>query len=109
MDGVEIDFRANNGDVRAQAAEELSGRALGEVLGSMCNMLDPAAIILSGSVAECGPYWQNALHAAFESQAMPPVKSTPIIKGELGAQAPLIGAVENLFDPAYLETRNTCH
>ena len=46
MDGAEIDFRANNGDVRAQAAEELSGRALGEVLGSMCNMLDPAAIIL---------------------------------------------------------------
>ena len=109
VDGAEIDFRANNGDVRAQAAEELSGRALGEVLGSMCNMLDPAAIILSGSVAECGPYWQNALHAAFESQAMPPVKSTPIIKGVLGGQAPLIGAVENLFDPAYLETRNTCH
>lgn len=109
IDGAEIDFRANNGDIRAQAAEELSGRALGEVLGSMCNMLDPSAIILSGSVAECGPYWHNALHAAFESQAMPPVKTTPIIQGALGAEAPLIGAVENLFDPAYFETRNTCH
>ena len=62
----------------------------------MCNMLDPSVIILSGSVAECGKYWHEALAAAFKLQAMPPVQTTPIVKGTLGGEAPLIGAAENL-------------
>ena len=105
LDGAEIDRRALAGEKIAQAAEERSGRALGEVLGSMCNMLDPSVIILSGSVAECSKYWHEALAAAFKLQAMPPVQATPIVKGTLGGEAPLIGAVENLVLPGYLETR----
>ena len=105
LDGAEIDRRALDGEKIAQAAEERSGRALGEVLGSMCNMLDPSVIILSGSVAECGKYWHEALEAAFKLQAMPPVQATPIVKGTLGGEAPLIGAAENLVLPGYLETR----
>ena len=105
LDGAEIDRRALAGEKIAQAAEERSGRALGEVLGSMCNMLDPSVIILSGSVAECGKYWHEALEAAFKLQAMPPVQATPIVKGTLGGEAPLIGAAENLVLPGYLETR----
>ena len=105
LDGAEIDRRALAGEKIAQAAEERSGRALGEVLGSMCNMLDPSVIILSGSVAECGKYWHEALEAAFKLQAMPPVQATPLVKGTLGGEAPLIGAAENLVLPGYLETR----
>ena len=105
LDGAEIDRRALAGEKIAQAAEERSGRALGEVLGSMCNMLDPSVIILSGSVAECGKYWHEALESAFKLQAMPPVQATPIVKGALGGEAPLIGAAENLVLPGYLETR----
>ncbi len=71
----------------------------------MCNMLDPSVIILSGSVAECGKYWHEALESAFKLQAMPPVQATPIVKGTLGGEAPLIGAAENLVLPGYLETR----
>lgn len=101
MDGAEIDRLASAGDAAAQAAEARAGRALGEVLGSMVNMLDPACIILSGSVAQCGPSWSDALAAGFKEQAMPPVATTPIVDGELGGDAPLIGAAENFVTSGY--------
>jgi glucokinase len=105
MHGAEIDRRAAAGDEAAKAAEHRAGLALGEVLGSMCNMFDPAAIILSGSVVKCGPDWSEALGQGFLGQAMPPVHDTPLVDGTLGDDAPLIGAVENLLVSAYRELR----
>lgn len=106
VDGAEIDRRAAAGDEAAKAAEARSGRALGEVLGSMCNMLDPACVVLSGSVAQCGSDWSGAMRAAFLGQAMPPVRATPVVAGELGGDAPLVGAAENLLVPGYAELAN---
>ena len=103
MDGAEIDRRAAAGDEAAKAAEARAGHALGEVLGSMCNMLDPTCVILSGSVAQCGPNWSGAMRESFLGQAMPPVQKTPVVDGELGGNAPLIGAAENLVKPGYAE------
>lgn len=103
VDGAEIDRRAAAGDACAKAAEARAGRALGEVLGSMCNMLDPSCVILSGSVAQCGPDWRDAMEGAFKEQAMPPVATTPIVGGELGGDAPLIGAAENFVKSGYAD------
>ncbi len=103
MDGAEIDRRAAAGDEHAQAAEARAGRALGEVLGSMVNMLDPTCVILSGSVAQCGRWWSDAMEDGFKGQAMPPVAGTPIVDGELGGDAPLIGAAENFVRSGYAE------
>lgn len=103
MDGAEIDRLAAQGNAAAQAAEARAGRALGEVLGSMVNMLDPSCIILSGSVAQCGPNWSDALAEGFKEQVMPPVSGVPILSGELGGDAPLIGAAEHFLNSAYLE------
>lgn len=101
MHGAEIDARAAAGDEAAIAAETRAGRALGEVLGSMCNMLDPTCVILSGSVAQCGHHWSDAMYEAFKGQAMPPVATTPIVGGELGGNAPLVGAAENFLHSVY--------
>ena len=106
MDGAEIDRRAAAGDEAAKAAEARAGRALGEVLGSMCNMLDPDVVILSGSVAQCGPDWSDAMAEAFKGQAMPPVATTPIVGGELGGDAPLVGAAENFARSGYAEVED---
>lgn len=106
MDGAEIDRRAAAGDEAAKAAEARAGRALGEVLGSMCNMLDPDVVILSGSVAQCGPDWSDAMAEAFKGQAMPPVATTPIVGGELGGDAPLVGAAENFAKSGYAEVED---
>lgn len=102
VDGAEIDRRAAAGDEAARGAEARAGHALGEVLGSMCNMLDPACVILSGSVAQCGPDWSGALRSSFAAQAMPPVSKTPLVGGDLAGDAPLIGAAENFVSSAYV-------
>jgi glucokinase len=103
VDGAYIEQLAQAGDERACAAEAKSARALGGVLGSLVNVLDPACVIVSGSVAKCGPTWHEPLHAAFEAQAMGPCRSTPIVHGALGDNAPLIGAAEHFIAPAYRE------
>ena len=59
--------------------------------------------VLSGSVAQCGPDWSDAMAEAFKGQAMPPVATTPIVGGELGGDAPLIGAAENFVKSGYAE------
>lgn len=101
VDGAVIDRRAAAGEKAAVEAEARSGHSIGEVLGSLCNMLDPDCVILSGSVAQCGDAWHRAMDAGWAESAMPPVASTPIVSGDLGGNAPLIGAAEHLLDPAY--------
>lgn len=103
IDGAEIDRRAAAGDEAAIAAEDRSGHAIGEVLGSLVNMLDPDCVILSGSVAQCGAAWHDAMDRGWHEAVMPPVAATPVVSGELGGDAPLIGAAENVIASAYRE------
>lgn len=103
LDGKIINERALAGDIFAQQAQQRAGHALGEVLGSMCNMLDPACVILSGSVVLSGKYYHEALAESFKAQVMPPLQNLPIIGGSLGGDAPLIGAAENCLFSGYAE------
>jgi glucokinase len=103
IDGAQIDRLAASGDEAAISAERRAGHALGGVLGSLCNVLDPACVILSGSVVQCGASWSDALAEGFSSQAMTPVARTPVVHGSLGGEAPLIGAADNLLRPCYRE------
>lgn len=64
-------------------------------------MVDPACIILSGSVVQSGVFWHDALRRGFGAQAMDPLATTPLLTGELGGMAPLIGAAENFVRFAY--------
>ena len=66
-------------------------------------MLDPDCIILSGSVAQCGPAWHDAMDAGWSEAVMPPCAKTPIVSGSLGGDAPLVGAAENIVKSAYVE------
>ena len=102
VDGAFVSVAAERGDEAAIAAETRSGHALGEVLGSMVNLFDPECVVLSGSVAKCGPVWHAALRQGWTEAVMPPQASTPIRDGALGDDAPLVGAAENLVHPAYV-------
>ena len=73
------------------------------MLGSLVNMLDPDCVILSGSVAQCGDAWRYAMQRGWHEAVMMPVSDTPIVSGELGGNAPLIGAAENAVNSAYAE------
>lgn len=99
--GAAISQMAESGDQAAIAAEERSGLGLGGVLASAANLIDPEAIILSGSVVECGPVWHNALARGYALRVMEPVRNLPIERGVLGNDAPLIGAAEHFINDGY--------
>ena len=96
--GDTVSKRANEGEPEAMAVIEAAGRALGEAIGSWCNMYDPELVVLSGTVTQAGPLWHRALDEGFKSQALEPLWEIPILYAALGSQAPLIGAAEQALD-----------
>ena len=98
LTGAQVSQRAEAGDEHAAQALRAAGFALGEACGSWANILDPEAIVLTGTVVNAGPLWRAALEEGYASQALEPLKSTPIIPATLGGDAPLVGAAENLLD-----------
>lgn len=102
VEGAYINSQALLGNASAIAAQTRSGHAIGEVLGSVCNLLDPTCIILSGSVAQSGKVWHDAMHKGWQEAVMPPCAATPIVQGALGGDAPLIGAAEHVRASAYV-------
>lgn len=102
IDGAYVAQLASQQDPCAVYAHDKAGYTLGQALGSLANAFDPQKIILSGSVTKSGDVWQSALQSGYASQAMNPVQDTPIVFGELGDDAPLIGAVYNLISSAYI-------
>ena len=91
-DGAEVAARAAAGEELARRTLTDSARALGECVGGMGNLIDPDVIVVSGSVVKAGPIWWDALRAGFADSALALVKPTPLVEGEPGGAAPLIGA-----------------
>nr|WP_239539213.1 ROK family protein [Arcanobacterium pluranimalium] len=96
--GRELQDRSDQGDELAQACFSESAFALGEAIASLANSIDPAVIVLSGSMTRSGDQWWVAVREGFANCAMDAVQGTPILLGELGADAPLLGAVINFLD-----------
>ena len=96
--GAQVAARANAGDLEALAVIERAGRALGEAIGSWCNLFDPELVVLSGSVTKAGPPWRRALDEGFKSQVLAPLVDTPILYAALGGDSPLVGAAEHARD-----------
>lgn len=90
--GREITERALKGEAWATQVIYDSGYALGQTLAGICNLVDPEAVIVSGSVTRSGKQWWQAVTAGFQADALTPVKNIPLISGTLGGNAPLIGA-----------------
>lgn len=90
--GREIDQRARDGEESARTVLYGSAFALGRVLGSVANLIDPAVIVLSGSMTRSGEAWWQALRHGYAASAMNLAIDTPVLEGVLGDDAPLIGA-----------------
>ena len=70
----------------------------------MCNMLDPDVVILSGSVAQCGPDWSDAMAEAFPRPGhCRPWPPRPSWAASSAATPPLVGAAENFVKSGYAE------
>lgn len=96
--GDTVSARAAKGEQHAIDVLRFCGRALGEAIGSWCNIIDPECVVLSGTVTKAGPIWRDAIDEGFATQILQPLADIPILQGALGGDAPLIGAAENLRD-----------
>lgn len=90
--GKEVSELAAAGNEFAMRVLTRSARALGEALGGAVNLLDPDAVVVSGSVALSGDIWWNALREGFTDSAMALTRAIPLLLGQLGGNAPLVGA-----------------
>lgn len=70
------------------------GRTVGRPLAGLCTMLDPAAVVVDGSLGAAGEPVMAGIREALDRHAAPAVAdSVRVIPGELGERAELLGAV----------------
>lgn len=98
IDGKEISRRAAAGEKEAGLVMRTAGTSLGIVLGSLANVVDPDVVVLSGSVTAAGELWWKALRDGYTQSAMDIAIGVPLVRGELGDDAPLVGAAQAFAD-----------
>lgn len=70
-----------------------AGRKLGEVLSVLCNLLNPAALIIGGELGASGSPFLEGVATAVQRHAQPAIAtSVEILCAQLGSDAELVGA-----------------
>ena len=70
------------------------GRSVGRPLATLCTMLDPAAVVVDGSLGAAGEPVMSGIREAIDRHATPVVAdSVRVLPGELGERAWVLGEV----------------
>jgi predicted NBD/HSP70 family sugar kinase len=81
------------GDPVTQRILDDAGRLLGEVLAVLCNLLNPAALIIGGELGSCDGPLLDGVKATVQRNAQPAIAgSLKILPARLGVDAELVGA-----------------
>ncbi len=84
---------ARDGNIAARRALEEAGLHLGRGLASLVNLLNPALVSVGGDMARAGELLLEPARIGLRRYALDAAASTPVVAGELGGRASLIGAV----------------
>jgi len=66
--------------------------ALGQTVGGLANVLDPALILLGGGVLGLGTWYVEAVAPAVTLEVLVPLDPVPVRAAILGGDAMLVGA-----------------
>ncbi|WP_017604773.1 ROK family protein [Nocardiopsis alkaliphila] len=83
---------SERGDPVAEAVLAEGGRALGEALAGVANVVAPEVVVVGGGVAESGERWWSALREGTERGLVPALRGLTPVPSDLGADAALLGA-----------------
>ena len=96
LPGVDLDgvvAAARSGNVSAQRAFEDAGLQLGWGLASIVNLLNPSLVVVGGDMAGAGELLLEPARIGLRRHALDAVAYTPVLAGQLGERASLVGAV----------------
>ncbi|WP_305783518.1 ROK family protein [Symbioplanes lichenis] len=75
-----------------------AGRLIGRSVASLCNVLNPAIVVVGGAFAEAGPYVVDGVREALLRHCSPSATAgLTVVPTALGPDAELLGAVEILL------------
>jgi glucokinase len=92
IDGKAVTEAALGGDAAARAAFDLIGSRLGVALTSFANIFEPEVFVIGGGVIAAGDLLLEPARRELRARALPPMRETPVLAAELGADAGMIGA-----------------
>jgi predicted NBD/HSP70 family sugar kinase len=96
----ELVAAATAGDPAALAGVTHVGTWLGIGLASLVNIFDPTLVVLGGILGRIHPLVAPELDAALDRHALPAARElVRVVPGDLGVDAPIIGAAELAFEP----------
>jgi predicted NBD/HSP70 family sugar kinase/biotin operon repressor len=83
-----------SGDLGAVRLISAAGRAVGRILAGMCSLLDPGIVIIGGELAPAGEALLTGVRESLDQWLSPASgRKYPVVSGELGARAEVLGAV----------------
>lgn len=99
-----------HGDGRATAAVRRAGRDIGEVLATVVNLLNPAVIVIGGSLGAGAPTLMAGIREVVFARSLPLATSQLVlVPSRVGAQAAIAGAavtvVEEFLSPQAVDAR----
>lgn len=93
-DLADVVRRAGGGDVGCERVVADAGRAIGSALATLCNLVNPAQVIVGGTLADAGELLLEPMRAAVRRGAIrSAAQDVQVVRASLGADAELMGAV----------------
>lgn len=95
---LEVERRAQGGDVVAQRVYEEAAVALGRGIAQIVTAVDPQRVIISGGLARSGDLWWQPLRRTVADELIELIAdSTELLPATLGTTAPIIGAAHEAW------------
>jgi len=102
---AEMDFtiedliaRARNGDTKARAAIQATGRYLGMGLVSVVNVFDPACVYIGGEITEAWDLIQADVRAGLADRALTPAAASTDLRPVAASEYPRLQGAAALFN-----------
>lgn len=84
---------AATGDIGVNRVLNDAGRTIGRALADLCNSLNPAALVIGGSLGSA-PAIISGIRTAVDRYAQPPIAAAVrVLPGQLGDRAEVVGAI----------------
>jgi glucokinase len=96
-DTRDVVARAERGDEIADEVVRGAGSAVGQAIAGVVTVLDPEVVVVSGGMADAGTAWWEALEEAVRDEVIDALADLPVVRAELGAGAPLVGAARGAW------------